>query len=306
MKSKLIGGVVLCLILGAGVWIYARYRESLAFYVRLYNAYRVGQEFYAEYEHLVKNVTFQPELDVTLDVYSPETGTNHPVLIFVHGGGWDSYHKEIFSPVAMKLIPEQMVVVIPDYTLHPQADYEQMTGDVAAAVSWTLENIDQYGGDPNRVVIVGHSAGGHLAGLTVLDPHFLSLYGHTPAEICGLIGLSGVYDIEAQYAYEQAKGNTAPVMTAVMGGHTNFANASPISYARPDLPKILLIHGSQDPTVPVSIASDFQTALQQANAHSELKIYQGADHIDFLFAALTEDRAQIVTDLSDFIHSCPR
>ena len=67
---------------------------------------------------------------------------------------------------------------------------------------------------------------------------------------------------------------------------------------------IVVDDGSQDQTAPVSIASAFQTTLQLADAESELKIYQGAGHIDFLFDALLEDRAKIVIDLSDFIHSC--
>ena len=117
-------------------------------YFRLYKAHRLAKRFYAEYENLTRDITFHPKMYVCLDIYTPETGSGHPVLLFVHGGGWSKYNKEMFSPVALKLLPEKIVVVITDHTLHPNAGYEQMTDEVAAAISWTLENIDQYGGDP--------------------------------------------------------------------------------------------------------------------------------------------------------------
>ncbi|MFW6313546.1 MAG: alpha/beta hydrolase [Spirochaetota bacterium] len=119
--------------------------------------------------------------DVRLDIYSPPEGDSHPVFIFVHGRGWDSCDKEAFVPVAMRLIPRDMVVVIPDCTLHPDATYEETTAEIAAAVSWTFANAARYRGDPNRVVLGRHSAGGHLSALVAFDTCRLNLPG-TAAE----------------------------------------------------------------------------------------------------------------------------
>jgi acetyl esterase/lipase len=276
------------------------------FYVKLYKAYRGARKFRAEYEHLARDVVFHPEMDVRLDVYSPPAGANHPVIFFVHGGRWSELTKELFAPVATKLLPEGIVVVIPDHTLHPHARYEQMTHEVAAALSWTLENVERYGGDPERVVVAGHSSGAQLLGLAVMAPRFLSAYGHSQAEVCGMIGISGGYDLDAQYAFERAKGSDAPVMTAVMGGRENFTVASPINYVQPGLPPMLLIHGDEDPTIPVSTSIDFHAALQKAGVQSELKIYPGGRHSEMLFSALAEQRPQLVVDLSDFVHRCQR
>jgi acetyl esterase/lipase len=279
--------------------------SDLRFYVKLYGVHRVARRFYRRYEHLAKDVPFHPEMQVRLDIYAQPTGKGYPVLVFVHGGRWSDFTKELFAPVAMKLLPEKMVVVIPDHTLYPKADYKQMTREVAAALSWTLENIAQYGGDPNRVTIAGHSSGGQLAGLAVMDSRFLQAYGHTSAEVCGMISASSGYDMQAQYEYEQAKGrrDLNRVMLEVMGGQENFGAASPINYVQPGLPPILLIHGDADQTIPVSQASGFHAALQEAGAQSELKIYPGRGHSEILLSALWEDHPRIVADFSEFVHS---
>jgi hypothetical protein len=184
MRRRLrLGGTVF--LLSLALWAMAKYRETLSFFLNLYRAHRIGQAFYRNYDHVSRDVPFHPGMAPRLDVYSPVDGDEHPVLVFIHGGSWHQYHKRLFAPVAMKLLPEGMVVVIPDYTLYPGARYEQMANQVAAALSWTLDNIEQHGGDSRRVVIAGHSSGAHLAGLAVLDPRFLAPYGHAGTELCG-------------------------------------------------------------------------------------------------------------------------
>jgi len=283
--------------LGAG-WVY---RDRIGGYVQLARAYYAARRFYANYEHLERDVAFHPEMQPRLDVYSPPSGTGHPVLVFVHGGSWKDFHKELFAPVAMKLLPEGMVVVIPDYTLYPDAGYEQMAGEVAAALTWTLDNIDAYGGDPGRIVVAGHSAGAHLALLAVMDPRFLGAYGHSGAEIRGLVGMSGVYDVQAEYDFWLSQGTYPEVIVEVMGGEENLLQASPIHYVRPDLPPVLLLHGERDETVPLGIATGFHAALQSAGAASELEVYAGLGHADYLFAALAEARPRLVVDIAAFV-----
>ena len=282
--------------------------ERLLSYLKLYKAHRIARRFYKRYERLSRDVAFHPGIDVRLDVYSPEEGENHPVLIFVHGGGWSRFNKELFAPAAMKLLPERMVVVIPDHTLYPHAGYEQMTREVAAAISWTLENAGQHGGDPRRVVVAGHSSGGHLVSLAVMIPRFLEAHGHTRDELCGALYISSGYDLHAQYAYEQTKdsgGDTELMrtMAGITGGVENFSAASPINYVRPGLPPTLILHGDADQTIPVEIARAFHRALQETGSPSELKVYPGRGHSEILFAALTEERAQIVADIADFVHA---
>ena len=303
MNPRVFSSIGALLLVLAGVWAFVN-RGEIVFYWNLFQVDRAGKQFYADYPHLARDVAYSPRFGMGLDVYSPAEGKDHPVLIFIHGGGWDKYDRKLFAPVGQKLIERGIVVVIPDYTLHPDAGYEQMTQEMAAATAWTLENIAQYGGDPGRVVIAGHSAGGHLAGLIATDEVWLNFEGHTNQELCGFIGLSGVYDIPAQMVFERSTGGTAPVMTAVMGGEQNFPKASPSSYVFAGMPQTRLIHGSLDTTVPLSISESFHALLDSAGIPNELIVYPDKGHTDFLFDGLSDLAAPILTDISDFVLGC--
>ncbi len=294
--------------------------EDIIFYGRLYHAYRLGQQFYATYDGLVADIPFHPAMSPRLDVYSPlvearghgvatarngfERAELLPVLVFVHGGLEDYATKALFAGVAMKVVPKNVVVVIPDYTLYPEADYHQMANEVAAAISWTLENINQYGGNPGQVVVAGHSSGAYLAVLAVLDEQFFKNYGHTPKELCGLISASGTYDVAAQYAFEQSESGDPEMFANLMRGPNNFAVASPLNYVRSDIPPLLLIHGDQDKTVPIRIAKLFYQKLQTAGVEGRLKIYEQRGHTDFLFEALSEEEPRVVNDFVEFMQDC--
>ncbi|MBI3958813.1 MAG: alpha/beta hydrolase [Chloroflexi bacterium] len=303
MNRRVVVSIGALLLVLAAVWAFVN-RDEIAFYWTLYRADRAGRQFYAEYPHLARDIQYSPAFGMGLDVYSPAEGEGHPVLIFIHGGGWDKYDRKLFAPVGQKFVERGIVVVIPDYTLHPDAGYSQMAQEMAAATAWTLENIAQYGGDPSRVVIAGHSAGGHLAGLVATDEVWLNHEGHTNQELCGLLGLAGVYDIPAQMVFERSKGGTAPVMTAVMGGEANFAAASPSSYVFPGMPQTRLIHGALDETVPLSISEEFQQKLDAAGVPNELIVYPDKGHTDFLFDGFSDPTAPILTDISDFVQGC--
>jgi len=296
--------------------------STVGYYMNLWQASRAGARYYRNYEPGVRDLAYTEISEVELDVYSPETGTGHPVLVFIHGGGWNKYDKELFAPVAMQLVPRDMVVVIPDYTLHPDAGYEQMARETAAAVAWTFENISDYGGDPEQVVLSGHSAGGHLSGLVALDGRWLGEEGYAPTELCGWVGLSGVYSADRQLAYEQESGGEAPVMTEVMGGRDHFPAASPESYVEEfaagaeaveaagagagaaRLPRITLIHGARDETVPVSMSEALAGAFAAEGVPVELKIYPESGHSDFLFDGLADENAPVLLDLSEAVGIC--
>ncbi len=276
--------------------------SAAGYYASLYRAHRAGERFRRTYEHLRIDVPFSDHSAVTLDLYGQPDGSGYPVLIFVHGGGWNSYNKELFTPVAMQLLPQKLVVVIPDYTLYPEATYQQMAREVADAAAWVFENIAAYGGDPARVYLSGHSAGAHLSGLVSYDPRWLADTGHSTDEIRGWIGLSGVYDTARHAARREALGLESPIMTAVMQGPEGFAAASPETYAALGTgPPGWLIHGDADETVPVAESVHMSAALRAAGVETELIIYPGAGHSDFLFGALSHDEAQVIVDIGRIV-----
>lgn len=277
-----------------------RYHYHIEYYLRLAHASHVGKQFYQAYPQLDKDIGYAPER--TLDVYRPGGLDDCPVIIFIHGGTWSSGTKELYAPVAQKLLPHGVVVVIPSYTLFPQATYRRQVAEVAAALAWTLDSIHDYGGDPQRVFVAGHSAGAHLAALALLDPRWLAPHGRQARDFAGLIGLSGVYDIALQMEYEHANHRTAPIMNAVMEGPPNFAAASPMRYVRADLPPTLLIHGDSDLIVPSSMSAAFHQALGTAGAQSQSVVYPHTNHAGLMFDALTQQPARLVTDFTNFIN----
>lgn len=296
-------GVAGAAALSAGVSYYLSNKQEVDFYINLFKAKRRADAFYQSYPQLTKNVPYCATQ--TLDVYQPELGSGYPVVHYIYGGSWVSGNKELYATAAQLLLPHNLVVVVPTYTLHPQAHYAQQVEEVAASIAWTLENVSRFGGDPRRVVVCAQSAGGHLAALALLDDRWLSPLGHHLSEIAGLLSLSGVYDIGAQMAYERAKGSDGKLLLDHFEGEENFALASPLAYVRPGLPPIGLIHGDADTTVPLSISETFHAALLGTGNQSSLTVYKGGGHADILFRALAENPSRLITEMVDFVAHCP-
>ncbi len=113
-----------------------------------------------------------------LDVYYPENSEKpKDVLVFIHGGSWNSGKKETYWWLGRNFARKNIVTVIINYSLSPQYQYQQMATDCAAALKWVKNNRSQYGGNPGRIFVMGHSAGGHLAALIDTDPRFFEEQG---------------------------------------------------------------------------------------------------------------------------------
>lgn len=303
-RAKIIaGGLAAGLVLG-GLALY--YRQALVFHTRLIQAQVIANRFYAKYTGITKNIAYGERPAEKLDVYQPAAPGPHPVLIWVHGGGWSTGSKELYAPVAQRIVPENVVVVIPGYTLFPHAHAFDQVREIARAFRWTRENIARYGGDPDRIILGGQSAGAHLSGLVSLDASYLETLGHSPAEISGWYGIAGPYSIPAQVKYERtARHHDIRLLYDFFDGEGNFERGSPQNFVRSDTMPILLIHGSADETVPLRMGENFHNALRAVNAPSTLKIYHGAAHSGLLFDALTHPKPQLISDLIAFINACP-
>lgn len=278
--------------------------DEIVYNVRLINAYRLGQQYYETHPAIDKNVAYGSQPHQLLDIYQPDAPGSYPVIVYIHGGGWNSGNKELYALVAQKLVPYDVVVVVPRYQLYPDATYSQMRDDVSTALAWTVNNIADYNGDPTRIVFGGQSAGAHLSAMTVFDRSVLATHQLTPAAICAYYGISGVYDINAQYQFEIDNGRTAPVMTAVMGGISAFGATSPVSFVHADIPRVLLIHGDQDETVPLQMSQDFAHALESIGATVLLNVYPGRGHSELLFFTLTQSPGQLIEDVIALARDC--
>lgn len=130
-----------------------------------------------------------------LDVYTPiDAPADAPVVVFFYGGSWNSGSRSDYSFVGEALASRGIVAVLVDYRLYPQVHYQGFLEDSAQAVSWTRAHIGRYGGDPSRLYVMGHSAGGYNAAMLALDPKWLAAVSMKPSMLSGWIGLAGPYD----------------------------------------------------------------------------------------------------------------
>src|SRR5262245_27804511 len=109
----------------------------------------------------------------TLDVFAPAEGKNHPVVIWIHGGGWQAGNKTDVQIKPRAFADKGFVFVTTNYRLLPAATIQQMAGDVAKAIRWAHDHARDYGGDPDTLFVMGHSAGAQLAALVCTDDRYL-------------------------------------------------------------------------------------------------------------------------------------
>lgn len=152
---------------------------------------------------LTSNATFTKIADVAygadarqkLDVYIPREGQGTaPVVVFFYGGNWNSGMRQDYKFVGEALASRGIVAVIADYRLYPQVRYPAFVEDSAQAVAWSLNHIQEFGGDPKRLYVMGHSAGAYNAAMVALDGRWLAAYQQSPSALRGWIGLAGPYD----------------------------------------------------------------------------------------------------------------
>ena len=142
------------------------------------------------------DVAYGPSSAETLDVF-PAARSGSPVLVFIHGGWWRSLDKKDFSFVAPAFVHAGAAVVVPNYGLCPSVDMPTIALQMVRALIWTFRNIERFGGDPERIVVAGHSAGGHLAAM-LLCCDWRSQGGDLPTGLVkAALSISGLYDLDA-------------------------------------------------------------------------------------------------------------
>lgn len=229
----------------------------------------------------------------SLDVYAPRRmDTARPVAVFLYGGGWERGRKWDYGWVAQALAARGYVVVLPDYRLYPQVRFPEFLNDSAQAVRWAVDHAAAYGGDPSRVVLLGHSAGAYNAVMLGLAPSYLQHAGVDPARIVGVVGIAGPYD------FLPLKGHMADVF-----GVGDPAATQPVKLVRADAPPMLLVTGSADTIVDPRETASLGAALRAAGAQVEARSYPGVGHNEIM-AAMSRpfrDRASVLSDITGFM-----
>lgn len=229
-----------------------------------------------------------------LDVYAPK-GKARGTVVYFYGGSWKSGDKSIYRFLGAAMTARGYALVVPDYRLYPDVKFPAFIDDGAKAVRWTEQNIGTYGAPSDRIFLMGHSAGAHIAVTLALDPSYLEAAGAERKDIRAVIGVAGPYTFNPlDYA------NTRPVFRDAAG---NIDKARPIKLVDEPTFPMLLLHGEADETVGVHNSRNFAKALEAAGSKVTLKTYPGVGHLGIVsaYAWPLRWRAPVLDDTFKFL-----
>jgi acetyl esterase/lipase len=252
-----------------------------------------------EYEVAIRpDIVFAEHDGVKLlgDLYLPKGLSRAPVLVGVHGGGWQVGDRKFYRNWGGYLAKHGYAVFAIEYRLMKPGvgTWPGVVGDCKAAVQFVRANATEFDLDPERIGLIGDSAGAHLAALVALaggETLFSSEYRNdacasTSVAVKVVVGFYGVYDLLAQWEHDQITRPRDSVTEKLLGcssmvSRRAFFEASPLSYATVDKNSVrfLLIYGREDDIVdPVTQSEKFLTALKQAGFFARTIVVPGAGH----------------------------
>ena len=232
----------------------------------------------------------------SLDVYVPSSPREtRPIVVFFYGGGWDSGAKADYAWVGRALAGQGYVAVVPDYRIYPGAVWPDFLKDSAEATRWARDHGREFGGDPARLILMGHSAGAYNAVELAVDRRWLDAVGMDPGrDIAGVIGLSGPYDFLPLHS---------DALKAIFGPESQRPDTQPINHVAPGAPPMLLITGDKDKTVSPGNTDRMAAKLAAAGGQVRDVHYPGLDHTRTLGALSPPLRwmAPIMGEIQAFI-----
>lgn len=224
---------------------------------------------------ILRDIPFGTLPPQKLDIYQPHLLSEAllPVIVFFYGGSWDSGSKQDYLFVAEAFTAQGYLVVIPDYRHYPEVKFPQLMQDPALAFQWVKQHISAYHGDPQRVFMMGHSAGAHLAVMLSLNAEYLARVGLHPDAIAGTVGLAGAYDF-------------LPLGTdrlrAIFAPPEQEWTSQPIHFVTGKNPPLLLLTGTRDRTVWPKNSINLANAVTAKGGRAQLITYEGYDHVDII------------------------
>lgn len=211
-----------------------------------------------------------------LDIYAPHGRLAAPVVMFIYGGGWKDGDKSNYRFAAASLAAQGFLTVVPDYRLFPQVRFPVFLQDNAEALAWIKNNIGRYGGDPQRVFLMGHSAGAYNVAMLTLGKQWLAAYGLDPdRDLIGAIGLAGPYDFLPLHD---------PELEDIFAPAGDLRLSQPITFARGDAPPMLLAAGTADRTVLPRNTEHLAAAIRRDGGRVEQRLYPDVNHTKIIGA----------------------
>ena len=215
-----------------------------------------------------------------LDIYRPENDKQTgPVVMFIYGGSWREGERAIYGFVGAALANQGITTIIPDYRLYPEVMFPAFIEDAAKAYGWVNRNIassplnEQ---DKHRpIILMGHSAGAHIAALLTIDQHYLAKSNALMPRPAGLIGLAGPMAFDP---------TTDPTTKDVFANVVDANTARPITFDGQGMPPTLLIHGLEDKTVGLWNTRNFAKALIKTNVKTCKLEVPNIGHVGLILA----------------------
>ena len=207
----------------------------------------------------------------TLDVYRPaQGGLAKPVVVFLYGGGWDQGDKEDYRFVGQTLASQGFVTIIPDYRVYPAVRYPAFLQDNALAVRWARDHAAEYGGDPAKLFLMGHSAGAYNAVMLGVDRRWLGAVGLDPRrDVRGIIGLAGPYDFLPLHSDE---------LKIIFGPPEARPDTQPINHADGQAPPMLLMTDLGDKVVDPGNTERMASRIRERGGRVETAAFPGLSH----------------------------
>ena len=246
--------------------------------------------------HVVQGLAYGDGPRRKLDVYVPDHLAGHaPVLVFFYGGSWQFGSRDQYLAFGQAFASLGIVTVVADYRLYPEVTYPAFVEDGAQAVAWVHAHIAQYGGDPARLFVSGHSAGGYNAVMLASDPKYLKAAGGDFSWLRGVIGISGPYDFLPL---------TDKDYITIFHGPMN-REAMPVNHIDGKRPPMLLAWGTGDTVVGHVNIDHMEAALKAQGSIVETKRYPGTGHVGIILSLIPgfRGRTTLRQDMAAFIQS---
>jgi len=235
------------------------------------------------------------EQDKSTTPKQPTNNFKKPVVIFFYGGCWGAclnYKKSSYAFLAQTFTSKGYLVVIPDYRHYPQVLFAEIMQDAAKATEWVQANISAYGGDKTQLILLGHSAGAHIAAMLTLDETWLNQ--QTLSSVKGFIGLAGPYDFLPF---------TEAYLTELFGPKEHFPNSQPINFVDGTEAPLLLLHGNDDRRVKPKNLQSLSRVITNKGGTVQSHRYDGISHTKIIAALskFSRNHEAVMQNIENFL-----
>lgn len=239
-------------------------------------------------------VRYGPEKRHLMDVYLPKrVMAPAPAVLFFYGGGFVSGHRREYRFVGQALASQGIIVGIADYGTFPERRFPEFVEDGAKAAVFLHETLPEYGGDPSRLYVAGHSAGAYIAIMLASNPQYLSEAGADQSILAGAIGIAGPYDFLPI---------TNPTRIEIFGG-SDRVETQPIHFIDGERPPMLLLTGDRDVNILPHNTHNMAARMLEEGNDVEVIVYPGIEHFRIILALAPLFRGMIPirADIARFV-----